>query len=126
MFAWLRRGAELLIEDRNFGPAYGLIMYDYNNPEDPDCPTGYQASYYVNIGATVQNFIIRASRLHQLAGEQNTPEHNEALRLALLECTHRELTDEQRAFALGMTDDDFLAVMTLALEAGQPVPELLS
>lgn len=120
IFARLRVGAEMTTS----GFSYGLVIYEST---DDGAIVGNDKVIYNNASARLRDFIIRATKWWHNEGDTidpGTPSHDQFVRRTLLGCTRHQLSDKEMAYALSMSEDDFLAAMALSLESDVLVTEL--
>jgi hypothetical protein len=118
MFRRLRAGADTATS----GHSYGLVTYI--GPDET--PTGSDKAIYGGLTPKLQNFIIRATKWwDQDAGMKlGSPEHGRFIRRRLLEAIDHDLDDARLVIAEHMSEDQFLAAVTRAIETGENVAEL--
>lgn len=120
MFARLRAGATMA----SSGYSYGLTILESHDGR----LVGYNKVIYTNASNKIQDFIIRASKWWLDKGSEITSDalarHDQFVRRTLLGCTRHQLSDKEMAYALSMSEDDFLAAMALSLESDVLVTEL--
>lgn len=117
MFSRLRAGAETTTSGYN----YGLVTYC--GPDDE--PTGTDRAIYGGISPQIQDFLIRSPKRWSKELVLGTPEHDQFIRQTLLTAIGLSLPEQRLAFALAMSEADFLAAVALAIE-GEEIDEIFS